>query len=227
MANRAYLRFWIVDDPTGSRQALILDRFEKLLETVPLSVERPGFASLVIRAFNFSETPVSEYDLRGTPCGAADVIALARPYMAPDTACEVGASWDLWQRDADTGAWRLGPEPLLITCHGESYDDGTAVESGDIQADLGFEHFFTGHAGLLGSHGARSAPADPVEAEFLALMLHEEHLHEYYEKTRLNIQTLLKWVRAAEQALPVEHYQLWSEGEENFEARLDEILAVH
>ena len=97
---------------------------------------------------------------------------------------------------------------------------------GDFLADLGFEHFFTGHAGLLGSHGARSAPADPVEAEFLALMLHEEHLHEYYERTRENIQTLLKWVRAAEQSLPIERFQLWSEGEENFEARLDEILAV-
>jgi hypothetical protein len=27
--------------------------------------------------------------------------------------------------------------------------------------------------------------------------------------------------------LPVERVRLWSEGEENFEARLDEILAVH
>jgi len=29
-----------------------------------------------------------------------------------------------------------------------------------------------------------------------------------------------------ENALPVERFRLWSEGEENFEARLDEILAV-
>jgi hypothetical protein len=33
-------------------------------------------------------------------------------------------------------------------------------------------------------------------------------------------------MQAVEQALPVERYRLWSEGEENFEARLDEILAV-
>jgi hypothetical protein len=30
-----------------------------------------------------------------------------------------------------------------------------------------------------------------------------------------------------EKALPLERYLLWSEGEENLEARLDEILAVH
>jgi hypothetical protein len=29
-----------------------------------------------------------------------------------------------------------------------------------------------------------------------------------------------------ESALPVERYRLWSEGEENFEARMEEILAT-
>ena len=33
------------------------------------------------------------------------------------------------------------------------------------------------------------------------------------------------WIEAIEQALPVERSELWSEGEENFEARLDAILA--
>ena len=92
--------------------------------------------------------------------------------------------------------------------------------------ELGFEHRFTGHAGLLGSHSVRSVPAGPLEAEFLALMADEMRLQEYYEKTRANIQQLLVWVRAVERALPVEHHRLWSEGEGNLEARLDEILAV-
>jgi hypothetical protein len=51
-------------------------------------------------------------------------------------------------------------------------------------------------------------------------------LREYQEKTRENIQKLMGWMRAVEEALPVERFRLWSEGEENFEARLDEILAV-
>jgi hypothetical protein len=35
----------------------------------------------------------------------------------------------------------------------------------------------------------------------------------------------LNWVEAIERALPVERSELWSEGEENMEARLDAILA--
>jgi len=54
-----------------------------------------------------------------------------------------------------------------------------------------------------------------------------EHLHEYYEKTRANIQLLLNWIASMEKALPLERHFVWSEGEENLEARLDEILAVH
>jgi hypothetical protein len=157
---------------------------------------------------------------------ASDVIALAAERESLDCSYEVEAYWDVWQRNLETGAWEKGPERVLLICNGPEYDDGAAKESGDFLADLGFEHFFTGHAGILG-HGARSAPADPVEAEFLSWMTHEEHLHEYYEKTRANIQLFLNWARDAEKALPLERYHLWSEGEENLEARLDEILAVH
>ena len=51
------------------------------------------------------------------------------------------------------------------------------------------------------------------------------NLKEYHAKTRENIQQLFNWVEAIERALPVERSELWSEGEENFEARLDAILA--
>jgi hypothetical protein len=48
----------------------------------------------------------------------------------------------------------------------------------------------------------------------------------YQEKTRENIKALFDWVRRIEKALPMERLRLWSEGEENFEARLEEILAA-
>jgi hypothetical protein len=223
MPNRTFVGFWTGDHS----EAMMLDRFQRFLESVPLSTEKPGFAGLVIRAVSPAETPLMEHDLRGVAVEAADVIALALAHRNADTSFEVEASWDLWERDLDTGRWLRGPHPLLLTCYGEAYDDGVAAESGHFLADVGFEHLFTGHGGLLGSHGSRSAPADPIEAEFLALMTHEEHLHEYYQKTRENIQQLLNWIGAVERALPIERYQLWSEGEENLEARLDEILAVH
>jgi len=58
------------------------------------------------------------------------------------------------------------------------------------------------------------------------MMSQPENLQAYQEKTRENIKKLYDWIAQVETALPVERYQLWSEGEENFEARIEEILAA-
>lgn len=204
----------------------MLDQFEHLLETPPLSPDQPGFASLLIRAIDESETPLLEQDFRGMTVRAEDVTALARQYEHTDSAYEVEAYWNLWKRDPSSGRWQQMPERLQIACYGETYDEGVSAQMGHFLVDIGFEHLFTGHAGLLGMHRTAQAPADAVEAEFLAVMAREDQLREYYDRTQSNIQQLMNWLRSIEQALPVEHYRLWSEGEENLEARLDEILAV-
>lgn len=223
MANRSYLGIWT----RGFSAETMLAQFRSLLETVPFSAKRHGFSGLVVRALDPSETPLDDHDLRGLPLDAAGIIEMAREQLNADTEYEAGAHWDLWVYDAGAGAWRFEPQPLEIICNGPDYDGGVCAEAGHFQADIGFEHLFTGHAGLLSSNGNRvAAPQHPAEAEFLARMQRPERLREYYEKTRENIAKLMGWVRAIEQALPVERYGLWSEGEENFEARLDEILAV-
>ena len=51
VANRAYTSFWTRD----YSEDVMLDSFERWLETAPLSAERPGFASLVVRAVEPSE----------------------------------------------------------------------------------------------------------------------------------------------------------------------------
>jgi len=223
MGNHAYVGFWTRERAPET----MLDRFERFLETFPFSASRHGFTALTIRAVDSAEPPLIELDLRRANALASDVIALAREHDNADCSYEVEAHWDVWQRSLETGAWQKGPERVLLICNGRSYDEGVADGSGDFLADVGFEHLFTGHAGLLGAYSTRSAPTDPVEAEFLSWMTHEEHLHEYYEKTRANIQVLMNWVASVEKALPLERHLLWSEGEENLEARLDEILAVH
>jgi len=221
MANRSYLSIWT----SSYDEDVMLDRFERLLETVPLSAKRPGFANLAIRAVSAAETPLLDMDVRGA-AGAADLVAPMREHRNRDTAYEVEAYWDLWQRDAASGVWQRDPERLLLVANGEDYDDGVAAEIGHFTAEIGLEHLYTGHGGLLGTHGTPDAAEDAAEAEVLTEMTREEYLLEYYEKTRENAQQLLTWVRAVEHALPVERYRLWSEGEENLEARLDEILAV-
>jgi hypothetical protein len=95
-------------------------------------------------------------------------------------------------------------------------------------ADLGFEHFFTGHGGLLAPGKASNpfATSDhPMEHRFRQWMAVSGNLKEYHAKTRENIQQLFAWVASVERALPVGRSELSSEGEENFEARLDAIMA--
>lgn len=225
MSNHAYAGVWC----SGFSEETMLGLFGRLLETVPVSAERPGFALLTVRAVEPTETPVIEHDLRSQPATPEQLVALVGPSAHADSAYETAAWWDLWVCDAYAAApeWKLQPAPLEITCHGEGYDDGVFEQAGHFQMDLGFEHLFTGHAGLLGFEGRAVAPPQhPVEAEFLRAMAEPAQLAAYREKTRENIHKLTKWLERIRAAIPVERYALWSEGEENFEARLDEILAA-
>ena len=223
MANQSYLSVW----RRNSSEERMLEDFARFLETVPFSATKPGFAYLIVRAVDARESPILEQDLLAVPLDASAIIELARDYLHRDSAYEVHCYWDLWAFDAE-GQWKLEPQPLEIFCHGEDYDDGFWEESGHIQADLGFEHFFTGHAGLLGMRPGERAPAQSrEEARFLEAMAWPENLRRYHEKTRENIRMLLDWVRKIEKAVPVERVRLWSEGEENFEARVEEILIAH
>jgi hypothetical protein len=223
MPNRAYANIWV----RGFSEENMLSHFERFLAAVPLSATSPGFTGLVIRAVDFAEAPLEEHDLRGYSPTAADIASLAREHLSADVCYEVGARWDLWIRDKDAASWKLQPSQVQISCFGEEFDGGTYAESGHFLVDLGFEHLFTGHAGLLAMDTDRAAePQHPDEARFLMWMSQPQNLREYHEKTRENIQKLMGWMRAVEQALLVERFRLWSEGEENFEARLDHILAV-
>jgi hypothetical protein len=223
MPNRAYASIWIRDFNEGN----MLTHFEHFLASAPLSPKPLSYTELVIRAVNFTEPPLEEHDLRGQAFTPAEIIEIAREDHSDDVSYEVSARWDLWIRDMEAASWKKNAERLVLCCNGLRYDDGIFAESGHLMADLGFEHLFTGHAGLLTSEDGRGAePAHPDEARFLMWMSQPQNLCEYQEKTRENIQKLMGWMRTVEETMPVERFRLWSEGEENFEARLDEILAV-
>jgi len=224
MANHAYLRVWTRD---FSLQTMIAE-FARFLTTAPLSASRPAFEELIVQAVDPGEQPISEWDLRPVKAGPAEVAAIAAQHLNSDTAYFATAAWDLWAFDLETLKWQQRSEPLELICHGPDYDGGIAASAGHFQADLGFEHFFTGHAGLLlprAPSNSADSTEHPVEHTFRQWMAASNNLKEYHQKTRENIQQLFLWVEAIERALPVERTELWSEGEENMEARLDEILA--
>ena len=233
MGNHAYLRVWTRD---FSRETMVPE-FARFLTTVPLSASHGTFDELIVQAVDPGEAPIAEWDLRPLQAGPAQVVAMAAQHLNSDTAYVVSATWDLWGFDIDTMKWQRKPQPIEMTCHGLDYDGGIASSAGHFQADLGFEHFFTGHGGLLAqgasSNSSKSSNSSnssnsfehPVEHTFRQWMAAGNNLKEYHAKTRENIQQLFLWVEAIERALPVERTELWSEGEENMEARLDEILA--
>ena len=206
----------------------MIAEFARFLATSPLSASHPAFDELVVHAVDPSETPVAEWDLRDGGYGAPEVAALAAQHLNADTAFIVEARWDLWSLDLERMKWAQGPQPLVLMCHGTAYDEGVATTAGHFAADLGFEHLFTGHAGVL-APGAAANPFEssdhPLEKTFRQWMAVESNRKEYAAKTRENIQQLFGWMEAIERALPVERSELSSEGEENFEARLDAILA--
>lgn len=205
----------------------MLEHLEALLGTVPFSRRRPGFTGLVIRALAPTETPLVEHHFGTQSRTAPDLVATAREYLQPDCCVEGLAYWDLWVYDAATAGWVEQPQRLEIVCNGEEYDDSVFGEAGHFRVDLGFEHLFTGHAGLLAANGRpTAAPQHPAEAAFLEVMAKSENRRAYQERTCENIHRLLGWMQKIAAALPVERTQLWSEGEENFEARLDEIVAA-
>src|SRR5215475_9347296 len=224
MANRAYLRVWTRD----FSESTMIAEFARFLTTAPLAESRQYFNELIVQAVDPAETPAAEWDVHDGTYGAAEIAALAAQHLNADTAYIVHAKWDLWSFDTDTLKWKRGPQPLILTCNGLEYDGGAAVSEGHFVADLGFEHLFTGHAGLL-APGAASNPFEssdhPVEKRFRAWMASGENLKQYHQKTRENIQKLFGWVEAVQAALPVDRSVLTSEGEENFEARLDAILS--
>lgn len=224
MANLAYLRVWTRD----FSDATMIPQFARFLTTAPISEAHPGFDELLVQAVNSTEPLAAEWDLHGGAVGPAQVAALAAQNLNADSAYVAFAKWDLWSFDIEALKWQRKPEPLILTCNGLLYDDGVAATAGHFNAELGLEHFFTGHGGIL-APGAAANPFGgsdhPMEHTFRRWMSASGNAKEYHAKTRENIQRLMNWLDAVERALPVERSELWSEGEENFEARLDAILA--
>ena len=223
MANKAYLSVWCKDFP----EERILERCAAFLSTIPLSTTRPGFTYLTIRAVDISETPILEQDLRSVPLGPLEIMEIAQDHVHNDCSLELTCYWDLAEFDSTDGKSKLEPQQLEVFCRGEEYDYGFWKESGHLAVNLGFEHFFTGHGGLLGVRpGPEAPPESREEARFYEAMVWPDNLEKYQEKTRENIRKVFDWVGRIERALPVDRVRLWSEGEEDFEARLQEIVGA-
>src|ERR1700730_5118284 len=112
MPNRAYASVWLRDFNEES----MLSHFEHFLAVVPLAAAPPGFTGLTIRAVDFTETPLEEFDLRGYVPTREEIVNLAKAHQSGDVSYEVAARWDLWICDKETASWKLHPEHMDIFC---------------------------------------------------------------------------------------------------------------
>jgi hypothetical protein len=224
MCNKAYLRVWCKD----FSEEKIIEQFGAFLSTVPYSSSQPGFTYLTIRAVDSSEAPILEQDLRPVPLDPGGILELAKDHLHSDCAYEAQTHWDAWIfNPATEPGFRSDPQPLELVCRGEDYDNSIWQEDGHLQASLGFESLFLGYPGLVAVDGEEPRAAEtPEEARFLEAMAWPENLDRYRDKTRENIRHLLEWARRVQEALPDARVELWSEGEDDFEATLEEILAA-
>ena len=231
VSNRAYLQIWC-RELTAETLPRLLHEF---LSTVPFSRQRAGFTQLVLRAVDTAEAPVLERDLRAAPADPPGILESLGESLQLDSEVELEAWWDLWVFDPASGLWTEQPQPLVVFCRAPEFEDALWRDAGHFSADLGFEHLFTGHGGLLGNGGsvpvrppAAPSPRHPAEEEFLRSMSQPEKLREYAGRTRENIRRLQAWMQRIAQSLPLAAERgivLSSEGEEDFEARLDAIEA--
>jgi hypothetical protein len=228
MANRAYVSAWA----KGFSEATQLEQFTRLLGTIPSSSDGAAhFTLLVVHAIDPAESPVREWDLRGRSLSPVDIAGLLREHEGADIAYEIHASWDLWAWKAEAGKWQLQPQEIEIICQGPEYDGGVSAEQGDFLIGVGFEHLFTGieeqePEGLAKLTAPENETDDSGGARLTAAMIAPDRARQCHQRARDNIQLLFRWLRMMESIVPLERYRMWSEGEDNFEARVDQILAV-
>ena len=224
MANQAYLSIWLKEFSEES----MLERFGDFLGTVPFSAKQPGFTHLEIRAVDSTETPVYEQDLRSFPLDAAGIIELAKDYVHDDCSCDVRSHWDLWVFEGEPlhGA-ATAAVAFELLCNGEDFDDGFWKDNGHLEVSFGFEHLFTGH-GAAGHPPDRAArAAESGRARFSGIhgeagestAISGKNAGKHQERCSIGCGGSRRRCRWSD-------CELWSEGEENFEARLEEILAA-
>src|SRR5260370_10387926 len=134
MATHADVRVWTRDFSLE----MMLAEFARCVTTAPLSATQNTFSELIVQAVDPTEIPVAEWDLRPLKVGPAEVAALAVQNLNADTAYIASTKWDLWGFDIESLKWQHKPEPLVLTCHGQDYDDSLAAPAGHFFAHFGF-----------------------------------------------------------------------------------------
>jgi hypothetical protein len=183
VSDRLYFSCWVKDNRTQP----VLHQFQKMLENFPFSKLAKRGPVMRVYVLEHTEPPLLE---REFPIGVTlePIMNSAREFMHADCACEIDATWDLWDYDASRGqndAWKLSPVQVTLACYGPDFDN----EIGDqLRIEFGPDARFLPTAGVEGS----------------------------LRMGQSNLKSLLHLVSELERHLSVERRQVWSESGANF-----------
>jgi hypothetical protein len=190
MADSLYLSLWF---PTFTETEMI-PRLLGVVKQFPFSTEHKGIGYVGVHSVGWDEPLVFEesFDFRAEPEEAA---RLASQFLHADSAYVFEAMWDLWTPDeSQYDQWVRKPRPVKFIVHGTEFDDAGFQEEGHIQVDFGFD--------------------TPFLYEDVDLTPLGE------ERVKQNVQQLVNFTQAVENACGVTGRILWSESEENLAQKL-------
>ena len=191
VTDQLFLSIWL---HSGIRESRV-QHFEKLLRLFPFSHREEIQSVVSVQAVDSTEPPVLERPINGR-VDVSDVLCMFRDYAGDDIAYRLESWWDLWQFDRD---WKLAPAPVVLSCFGPDFDNGTEARTADqedLRIDFGVDSNFLLQLQMAGS-------ARLIES---------------------NIKSLLRLVHDVGSSLPVAKRRLETESGENFADRLQQSL---
>ncbi|HEX4749600.1 MAG TPA: hypothetical protein VH302_08675 [Bryobacteraceae bacterium] len=193
MTDQLFLSIWLRRQARRDR----IRYFEKMLRSFPLSQREQPQTVVSIHAISEAEPPLLERPVNG-PLDIDGAIQILRDYQGDDIAYSIESWWDLWRFDSD---WKLQPTPVVLSCFGPDFDNGTeqaSIEQEDLRIDFGVDSNFLPQPDISGS-------ARLMES---------------------NVKSLLRLVHELERVLPIETRSLATESGENFAERLQQVLSA-
>ena len=189
MADSLYLSLWF----PSFEEPEILPRAVSVLRQFAFSARRPGVTYVAVQPVSWSEPTILEqrFQVGITPEQATGV---AVELLHEDYAYVFEGYWDLWSPSEAGGAWVETANLVRFMAQGSQFEDGAAVETGNIQVDFGLDAPFLQEEVSLTS-----------EAE---------------ERVRANVHKLVQFTALVEKNAGATERLLWSESEENLAQKL-------
>ena len=157
------------------------------------SEQRSGVTYVALHPHSWSEPTVFEKRFE-PPVVPEEAAAVVQEFLHHDYACVFSAFWDLWMPDPNSGSWHLLPAMVKFVVQGESFEEDTSEETGQIQVEFGLDTPF---------------------------LYEDQRAHdEADQRVRSNIQKLVEFTIKIEKNSGATGRVLWSESEDNLAQKL-------